>query len=105
MIEPTESEGRAEIDRFCEAMIAIRREIAEIESGTQPRGDNLLENAPHTAEMLLTDEWKRPYARDRAAFPLPWIRAHKFWPPVARLNNVVGDRQFACSCPPIEAYT
>jgi glycine dehydrogenase len=104
MIEPTESEPRAEIDRFCEAMIAIRREIAEIESGAQPREGNVLKNAPHTAETLLAETWTHPYSRERAAYPLPWIRAHKFWPPVGRLNNVLGDRQFVCSCPPIEAY-
>jgi glycine dehydrogenase len=104
MIEPTESEPRAELDRFCEAMIAIREEIAEIERGVQPREDNLLKNAPHTAEHLLATEWKHPYPRERSAYPLPWLRAHKFWPPVGRLNNVLGDRQFVCSCPPIEAY-
>jgi len=104
MIEPTESEPLAELDRFCEAMIAIRREIAEIESGSQAREDNLLKNAPHTAEHLLSDEWKHPYPRERAAYPLPWLRTHKFWPPVGRLNNVLGDRQFVCSCPPIESY-
>jgi glycine dehydrogenase len=104
MIEPTESEPRAELDRFCEAMIAIRAEIAEIEGGAQPREDNLLKNAPHTAEHLLAAEWKHPYPRERAAYPLPWLRTHKFWPPVGRLNNVLGDRQFVCSCPPIESY-
>jgi glycine dehydrogenase len=104
MIEPTESEPLAELDRFCEAMIAIRREIAEIESGAQPREDNLLKNAPHTAEHLLAESWKHPYPRERAAYPLPWLRTHKFWPPVGRLNNVLGDRQFVCSCPPIESY-
>jgi glycine dehydrogenase len=104
MIEPTESEPLAELDRFCEAMIAIREEIAEIERGAQPREDNLLKNSPHTAEHLLATEWKHPYPRERAAYPLPWLRSHKFWPPVARLNNVLGDRQFVCSCPPIEAY-
>jgi glycine dehydrogenase len=104
MIEPTESEPRAELDRFCEAMIAIRREIAEIEGGAQPHEDNLLKNAPHTAEALLAAEWKHPYSRDRAAYPLPWLRGNKFWPPVGRLNNVLGDRQFVCACPPIESY-
>jgi glycine dehydrogenase len=102
MIEPTESEPLAELDRFCEAMIAIRGEIAEIESGAQPREDNLLKNAPHTAAALLATDWKRPYPRERAAYPLPWIRDHKFWPPVGRLDNVQGDRQFICTCPPIE---
>ncbi|HXU80563.1 MAG TPA: aminomethyl-transferring glycine dehydrogenase [Polyangia bacterium] len=104
MIEPTESEPLAELDRFCEAMIAIRQEIAEIEQGAQPREDNLLKNAPHTAEHLLSEPWKHPYPRERAAYPLPWLRSHKFWPPVARLNNVLGDRQFVCACPPIESY-
>jgi glycine dehydrogenase len=104
MIEPTESESRAELDRFCEAMIAIRQEIREIESGAQPREDNLLKNAPHTAESLLTADWTHPYPRERAAYPLPWLRGRKFWPVVGRLNNVLGDRQFVCSCPPVEAY-
>jgi glycine dehydrogenase len=105
MIEPTESESRAELDRFCEAMIAIRQEIREIESGTQPREDNLLKNAPHTAESLVASEWAHPYAREKAAYPLPWLRGRKFWPSVGRLNNVLGDRQFVCSCPPVEAYS
>ncbi len=105
MIEPTESESRAELDRFCEAMIAIRKEIAEIESGGQPKDDNVLKNAPHTAEVVTADEWKRPYPRQRAAYPLPWLRRNKYWPPVGRLNNVMGDRQFVCACPPIESYT
>ena len=103
MIEPTESESRAELDRFCEAMIAIRQEIREIESGAQPRDDNLLKNAPHTAESLLVSEWSHPYSRERAAYPLPWLHGRKFWPAVGRLNNVLGDRQFVCACPPIEA--
>jgi len=104
MIEPTESESRAELDRFCEAMIAIRQEIREIESGAQPREDNLLKNAPHTAESLIATEWTHPYPRERAAYPLPWLRGRKFWPSVGRLNNVLGDRQFACTCPPVETY-
>jgi glycine dehydrogenase len=104
MVEPTESEGRAELDRFCEAMIAIREEIAEIESGAQPREGNLLKNAPHTAQALLSTEWPHPYPRDRAAYPLPWLRARKFWPPVARLDNVQGDRHFVCACPPTDSY-
>ncbi|HEX7599866.1 MAG TPA: aminomethyl-transferring glycine dehydrogenase, partial [Polyangia bacterium] len=104
MIEPTESESKAELDRFCEAMIAIRQEIREIESGTQPREGNLLKNAPHTAEALLVAEWAHPYSRERAAYPLPWLRGRKFWPSVGRLNNVLGDRQFVCACPPVEEY-
>jgi glycine dehydrogenase len=104
MIEPTESEPKAELDRFCDAMIAIRGEIAEIESGTAPRDGNVLKNAPHTAAALLGAEWPHPYARDKAAFPLPWVRAAKFWPPVGRLNNVLGDRKLFCTCPDISEY-
>ena len=104
MVEPTESEPKAELDRFCDAMIAIREEIREIEQGKQPRDRNVLKGAPHTAEVLTADEWDRPYSRHRAAFPLPWVRAKKFWPAVGRLNAVLGDRQLICSCPPIEDY-
>jgi len=104
MIEPTESESRAELDRFCDAMIAIRQEIREIENGLQPRADNLLKNAPHTAGSLLAAVWTRPYPRERAAFPLPYLRQHKYWPPVGRLDNVLGDRQFVCACPPVASY-
>jgi glycine dehydrogenase len=105
MIEPTESEPRSELDRFCEAMIAIRGEIAEIESGKADAQNNVLKGAPHTAEVLTADEWARPYSRQRAAYPLPWVRAHKFWPSVGRLNHVHGDKNLICSCPPIEAYS
>jgi glycine dehydrogenase len=104
MIEPTESESKAELDRFCDAMIAIRQEIREIETEMQPRGDNLLKNAPHTAEALLATDWSHPYPRERAAYPLPYLRNHKYWPPVGRLDNVQGDRQFVCACPPIASY-
>ncbi|HEY6476844.1 MAG TPA: aminomethyl-transferring glycine dehydrogenase, partial [Polyangia bacterium] len=104
MIEPTESESKGELDRFCDALIAIREEIAEIESGAAPRSGNLLKNAPHTAAALLAAEWPHPYPRDRAAYPLPFVRAAKFWPPVGRLNNVLGDRKLYCTCPPIEDY-
>jgi len=104
MIEPTESEALAELDRFCEAMIAIRGEIADIEAGRMSREDNPLKNAPHTAESLLKAEWNHPYSREQAAYPLPWVRGRKFWPSVGRINNVLGDRQFVCSCPPMEAY-
>jgi len=103
MIEPTESESRGELDRFCDAMIAIRQEIREIETEMQPRGDNLLKNAPHTAEALLATEWAHPYPRERAAYPLPYLRSHKYWPPVGRLDNVQGDRQFVCACPPVSS--
>jgi glycine dehydrogenase len=104
MIEPTESESRPELDRFCDAMIAIRQEIREIETEMQPRTDNLLKNAPHTAETLLATEWTHPYPRERAAYPLPYLRRHKYWPPVGRLDNVLGDRQFVCACPPMSSY-
>ena len=104
MIEPTESESRAELDRFCDAMIAIRQEIREIENDMQPRADNLLKNAPHTAASLLAPEWPHPYPRERAAYPLPYLRHRKYWPPVGRLDNVLGDRQFVCACPPLESY-
>jgi glycine dehydrogenase len=104
MIEPTESEAKAELDRFCDAMIAIREEIAEIEAGKMPREGNLLKNAPHTAAALLATEWPHPYPRERAAFPLPYVRAAKFWPPVGRLNNVLGDRKLFCTCPDISSY-
>jgi glycine cleavage system P protein (glycine dehydrogenase) len=104
MIEPTESESKAELDRFCDAMIAIRAEIAEIEAGKMSREDNLLKNAPHTAGALLAAEWAHPYPRERAAFPLPYVRAAKFWPAVGRLNNVLGDRKLFCTCPDISEY-
>ncbi|MGE3171365.1 MAG: aminomethyl-transferring glycine dehydrogenase [Planctomycetota bacterium] len=104
MIEPTESEGKAELDRFCAALIAIRQEIREIEDGTADRQDNLLKNAPHTAAAVTATEWGHPYTRERAAFPAPWTKVHKFWPPVARVNDVHGDRNLVCACPPIEAY-
>ncbi|HUJ25401.1 MAG TPA: aminomethyl-transferring glycine dehydrogenase [Myxococcales bacterium] len=104
MIEPTESEPRAELDRFCEAMIGIREEIREIETGKAPRDRNVLKGAPHTAEVLTADAWDRPYSRQHAAYPAPWVRAHKFWPAVGRLNHVYGDKNLMCSCPPPEAY-
>jgi glycine dehydrogenase len=104
MIEPTESESKAELDRFCEAMIAIRAEIAEIEAGAAPREGNLLKNAPHTAAALLADDWPHPYPRVRAAYPLAALRTTKFWPPVGRLNNVLGDRKLFCSCPDVSDY-
>jgi glycine dehydrogenase len=102
MVEPTESESRAELDRFCEAMALIRKEIQEIEDGAAPREGNLLKNAPHTAEVVVADRWERPYSRERAAFPTPWVRRTKFWPSVGRLNNVLGDRKLVCNRPPVE---
>ena len=104
MIEPTESESKAELDRFCEAMIAIREEIREIEEGRADRSVNLLKMAPHTAEALTSETWDRPYARERAAFPTAATRAHKFWPAAARIDNAYGDRNLVCACPPLEAY-
>jgi len=98
MMEPTESESRKELDRFCESMIAIRAEIAEIETGKASQSDNVLKNAPHTAEALMVSEWKHPYSREQAAFPAPWTREFKFWPSVGRIDNVYGDRHFFCSC-------
>ncbi len=104
MIEPTESESKRELDRFCDAMIAIRAEIREIEEGRADRKDNPLKHAPHTAEAIAADDWSHPYGREQAAFPLPWVRDGKFWPAVARIDNVFGDRNLICLCPPVEEY-
>ncbi len=104
MVEPTESESKEELDRFCDAMIAIREEIREIEEGKADREDNLLKNAPHTAEEVVSAEWKHPYSRERAVYPLHYLRAGKFWPVVGRIDNSYGDRNLMCSCPPIESY-
>ncbi|MDP7035019.1 MAG: aminomethyl-transferring glycine dehydrogenase [Planctomycetota bacterium] len=101
MIEPTESESRAELDRFCEAMIGIRGEIQEIIDGNADREKNLLSGAPHTAEAVSSDEWNRPYSRERAAFPTSWTRKHKYWPPVSRIDNVHGDRNPICCLVPV----
>jgi glycine dehydrogenase len=104
MVEPTESESKEELDRFCEAMISIRNEIREIEEGKADPKNNVLKNAPHTAKALLGDDWNRPYSREKAAFPLSWIKDAKFWPSVGRVDNALGDRNLICTCPPIEAY-
>ncbi|HEY6191291.1 MAG TPA: aminomethyl-transferring glycine dehydrogenase [Bacteroidota bacterium] len=104
MIEPTESEDKGELDRYCEALIDIRREIEEIERGSADKIDNLLKNAPHTAGMIAADDWKHPYSRERAAFPAPWTRQRKFWPAVGRVNSAYGDRHLVCTCPPVEEY-
>jgi glycine dehydrogenase len=103
MIEPTESEDLGELDRFVAAMTAIRGEIREVEEGRADREDNILKHSPHTADLLVGD-WRRPYPRERAFFPLPWVAADKYWPPVARVDNVQGDRQLVCTCPPPEVY-
>ncbi len=104
MIEPTESEPKTELDRFCDAMISIREEIREIELGMLDRQNNPLKNAPHTAHVVTSDEWERPYSRERAAFPAAWSRESKFWPVVGRVESAYGDRNLICACPPLEAY-
>jgi glycine dehydrogenase len=101
MVEPTESESLEELDRFCDAMIAIHGEMTAIERGELDRVNNPLKNAPHTAASVTSDVWERPYTRAQAAWPAPWLREHKFWPAVARIDNVYGDRHIFCSCPPV----
>lgn len=104
MIEPTESESKAELDRFCDALISIRKEIEEIETGKVDKKDNVLKNAPHTLAEITKDDWSHSYTRKKAAFPLPYILQHKFWPTVGRVDNAYGDRNLVCACPPIESY-
>ena len=104
MIEPTESEPKAELDRFCDAMLAIRAEISAIGEGRADRADNPLKNAPHTAGEVMAETWQHSYTRTEAAFPLPWVKASKYWPPVKRVDNVYGDRNLVCTCAPLEAY-
>jgi len=104
MIEPTESESKEELDRFCDALIQIREEIRAIEAGKADPKDNVLKNAPHTASAITSSAWSHPYSREEAAFPAPWLEAHKFWPPVARIDNPYGDRNLMCVCPPLEDY-
>jgi glycine dehydrogenase len=105
MIEPTESESKAELDRFCDALISIREEISEIEKGIADRKDNVLKNAPHTLLEITKDEWNHSYSRSKAAFPLPYIKDKKFWAAVGRVDNAYGDRNLVCACPPIEQYS
>ncbi|MCT7986059.1 aminomethyl-transferring glycine dehydrogenase [Laspinema sp. A4] len=105
MVEPTESESKEELDRFCEAMIAIREEIRAIEAGKMDGENNPLKNAPHTAMVAIASEWNRPYSREQAVFPAPWTREHKFWPSVGRIDNAYGDRNLVCACLPMEAYS
>lgn len=105
MIEPTESESKAELDRFCQALIAIHAEIQDIADGRMPKTNNVLKNAPHTAAVVTASEWSRPYSREQAAYPAPWLREHKFWPTVGRIDEAYGDRNLMCTCPPMEAYT
>jgi glycine dehydrogenase len=104
MIEPTESESKAELDRFCDALIAIREEVREVEAGAADRADNPLKNAPHTLASVVASEWGHAYSRERAAFPAPWTREHKFWPAVARIESAYGDRNLVCSCLPVDGY-
>jgi glycine dehydrogenase len=104
MVEPTESENKAELDRFCDAMISIRKEIQEIIDGKADKANNVIKNAPHTAKLIIADNYDKPYSREKAAFPLPYVKANKFWPSVARVDNAYGDRNLVCSCAPIESY-
>ena len=104
MVEPTESESKAELDRFIDAMIAIRGEIDEIIAGRADKKDNIIKHAPHTAKAVVCSDWNRPYTREQAAYPLPWVRENKFWPAVARVDNVYGDKNLVCACPPLESY-
>jgi len=104
MVEPTESKSKAELDRFCDAMISIHAEIKAIAEGKADRRNNLLKNAPHTARQIAVEKWERPYSREQAAFPAPWTRENKFWPAVARIDNVYGDRNLFCTCPPMEDF-
>jgi glycine dehydrogenase len=105
MIEPTESESKAELDRFCDAMFAIRAEIRAIEEGRMDRENNPLTNAPHTSHDVVATAWDRPYSREQAAFPAAWLHEHKYWPAVARIDNAYGDRNLVCTCPPMESYS
>nr|MBA2260676.1 glycine dehydrogenase (aminomethyl-transferring) [Acidobacteriota bacterium] len=104
MIEPTESESKDELDRFCDALVQIRKEVESVLTGSVDPKDNVLKNAPHTAEEVTSDGWTHPYTREQAAYPLPFVRAGKVWPAVARIDNPYGDRNLICACPPIEAY-
>ena len=104
MIEPTESEDKSELDRFCDAMISIRQEIRDIETGKSHKTDNALKNSPHTQHVICTDAWKHAYSRESAAFPLPFVRSAKFWPSIGRVNNTYGDRNLICTCEPVSSY-
>jgi len=104
MIEPTESETKEEIDRFCDALLSIKKEIDQIISGKMDAADNVLKNAPHTAAEITADEWTHSYSRATAAYPLPYVQGNKFWPSVARVDDAYGDRNLMCSCLPVEAY-
>src|SRR5690606_1540405 len=104
MIEPTESENKAELDKFCDALLSIRAEIQEIEDGKADKVENVLKNAPHTAMMALSDKWDLPYSREKAVYPLEYVKANKFWPSVRRIDSAYGDRNLICSCVAVEDY-
>jgi glycine dehydrogenase len=104
MVEPTESEPKVELDRFCDAMIAIHEEIKNVESGAWPKDDNPLRNAPHTAEDVMASDWKHPYSRETAAYPVASLKGAKYWPPVGRIDNAYGDRHLVCTCPSLDSY-
>jgi glycine dehydrogenase len=104
MIEPTESEDKAELDRFCDAMIAIAEEIDNIKKGVYALQESPLKHAPHTAEELIAEDWQKPYSKKQAFFPLPYLQRQKYWVPVKRVDNAHGDRNLICACPPIEMY-
>ena len=104
MVEPTESESKSELDKFCNAMLSIREEIREIEENISDMNDNVLKNAPHTAASVISDNWAHQYPREKAAFPANWSKLNKFWPSVGRINNAYGDRNLVCSCNPISDY-
>ena len=104
MIEPTESENKAEMDRFCDVMISVKKEIDEIIEGKADKVNNVLKNAPHTLKMLTTDHWELPYSREKAAFAMPYVIENKFWPTVRRVDEAYGDRNLVCTCEPIESY-
>ena len=104
MIEPTESEDLGELDRFCDALLSIREEIRAVEKGEADKMDNPLKNAPHTQLTVISSQWPHSYSRETAAFPLPWVITHKFWPSVSRINNTYGDRNLVCTCEPVESY-
>jgi len=104
MVEPTESESKEELERFCSAMISIRKEIDEVIIGVADKTDNVLKNAPHTVKSVIADKWEHSYSREKAVYPLKWVRENKFWPSVARIDNALGDRNLICACPPVESY-
>ena len=104
MVEPTESEPLEELDRFCDAMVKIRDEIRAVEEGSADRENNVVRNAPHTALEIAASDWPHPYSREEAVYPLPFVQANKFWPPVSRIDDAYGDRHLVCTCPAVEAY-